>query len=73
MTEDTEPWRGCLRDGGRPVRDAVAMARGLRACCKRRDRAGRRYSASRSVVDHEFNITQIQFAPRSRGARGESM
>jgi hypothetical protein len=37
VTEGTEPWRGCLRDGGRPVRGAVAMARGLRVLCKRRD------------------------------------
>jgi len=30
MAEGTEPWRGFLRDGGRPVREAVATARGLR-------------------------------------------
>jgi len=42
VSEGTEPWRGGLRYGGRPVRDAVAMARGLRGCCKARDRAGRR-------------------------------
>jgi hypothetical protein len=24
MAEGTEPWRGWLRDGGRPVREAVA-------------------------------------------------
>ena len=41
MSEGREPWRGGLRDGGHPVRDAVAMARGLRGCCKARDRAGR--------------------------------
>jgi hypothetical protein len=40
VAEGTEPWRGCLRDGGRAGCDAVAMARGLRGCCKRRDRAG---------------------------------
>ena len=37
MGEGTEPWRGCMRYGGRPVRYAVAMARGLRGCRKRRD------------------------------------
>jgi hypothetical protein len=37
VAEGTEPWRGCMRDGGRPVRGAVAMARGLRVLCKRRD------------------------------------
>jgi len=30
LVEGTEPWRGCLRDGGRPEREAVATARGLR-------------------------------------------
>ena len=37
MSEGTEPWRGCMRDGGRPECDAVAMARWLRDLCKRRD------------------------------------
>ncbi len=32
MAEGTEPWRGRLRDGRRPVRDAVATARGLQVC-----------------------------------------
>ncbi len=64
MAEGTEPWRGGMRDGGRPVRDAAAMARGLQVLCKRRDRAGSRVRqrscrirlASRRVVSADFRV-----------------
>ena len=54
MIGGTEPWRGLSRDGGGQVREAVATARGLRVCCKRRDGAVRDHRDAQAALPRFF-------------------